>query len=96
MLGDGRRRRRRRGGGGIKQASPAQMTHDMALRPGPLFMASHVSAGSLPWGALQPLTCWFSSGWPPGLISGLNSHTCTHTIHCRNSDRRNDAACTHD
>lgn len=45
---------------GIKQASPTQMTHDMALRPGPLFMASHVSEGSLPWGALQPLPTNFA------------------------------------
>lgn len=36
---------------GIKQVSLPQMTHDMVLRPGPLFMASHVSKGWLPWGA---------------------------------------------
>lgn len=32
-----------------------QMTHDMALRPRPLFMASHISEGLVPWGAPQPL-----------------------------------------
>ena len=38
--------------GGDKAGLSAQMTHDMALRPGSLFMASHVSQGLLPWGAL--------------------------------------------
>lgn len=41
-----------------------QMTHDMALRPGPLFMASHVNKGLLPWvshTAVTPLTKVFST-----------------------------------
>lgn len=53
---------------GIKQDSPAQMTHDMALRSGPLFMASHVSKGLLPWGAswLLPPKPAFSTHLRPG------------------------------
>ena len=81
---------------GIKQASPAQMTHDMALRPGPLFMASHVSKGLPPWGAPQPL--------PANLAQPSFSihHTPKkkiqkiHTILSRNSGHRNAVACTHD
>lgn len=34
-----------------KAGLSSQMTHDTALHPGLLFMASHVSKGSLPWGA---------------------------------------------
>lgn len=50
--------------GGIKQVSPAQMTHDMVLRPGPLFMASHVSEGWLPQGAPRLLPAFASHPRP--------------------------------
>lgn len=40
------------GMGRDKAGLSPQMTHDTALRPRLLFMASHVSKGSLPWGAL--------------------------------------------
>lgn len=39
------------GMGRDKAGLSPQMTHDTALRPGLLFMASHVSKGSLPWEA---------------------------------------------
>lgn len=56
------------GGGRIKQVSSAQITHDMVLRPGPLFMASHVSEGWLPWGTprLLPSSQAFTSHPGPG------------------------------
>lgn len=64
------------------------MTHDMALRPGPLFMASHVSEGLLPWGApwLLPSKLAFSSHLRPGRHTTGYTLTHTHTIHCMNSD----------
>lgn len=80
---------------GIKQASLAQMTHDMVLRPGPLFMASHVSRGLLPWGAPQPLSANLAQ---PVLRANITPGRCTkgNTIHSRNSDQHNVEACTCD
>lgn len=80
---------------GIKQASLAQMTHDMVLRPGPLFMASHVSGGLLPWGAPQPLSANLAQ---PVLRANITPGRCTkgNTIHSRNSDQHNVEACTCD
>lgn len=64
------------GGVSIKQVSSAQMTHDMVLRPGPLFMASHVSEGWLPWGTLLllPPRLAFTSHQRPGRHTAEYTH----------------------
>lgn len=62
----------------------AQITHDMVLRSGPLFMASHVSEGWLPWGTprLLPSRQAFTSHPGPG----RHTTECTHRPARMNSD----------
>lgn len=62
---------------GMKHSS-VQMTHDMALRPGPLFMASHVNEDLLPWvipTTVTPLTEVSTAHIMP------ERHTKENTIH---------------
>lgn len=59
------------------------MTHDMALRPRPLFMASHVSDDLLPWGAPHPTNLPQPS---IGACAIPGSHTNENTIHYMNYD----------
>lgn len=73
------------GGGQIKPVSSAQITHDMVLRLGPLFMSSNVSEGWLPWVSPQllPSQPAFTRHSSPG------RHTAEYTHHPgrMNSDR---------
>lgn len=65
------------GGGRIKQVSSTQITHDMVLRSGPLFMASHVSEGWLPWGTPGS----YRRGRPSLVLQGLaDTQQNTYTV----------------